>query len=88
MRDQTLLSLLDVLEALAAGYKDCAQRIYAAESVLIQEKRYRDYAQLRNQLREGKQGLGVESERWNESALHIEKVLAELRKKLLQSQGE
>lgn len=85
MRDETLLSLLDVLDGLAVGYRDCAERIYAAELVSTQEKLYGEYVQTRNKVRAGEMSLGLESERWNESAARIERVLGELRKKLSQS---
>jgi hypothetical protein len=87
MRDETLLCLLDVLDGLTAGYRECAQRIYAAEYVLTQEKMYGAYVQARKRVMSGEPGLGLETERWNESAAHIEKVLAELRKQLLRSQA-
>jgi hypothetical protein len=82
MRNQTILGLVDVLDELVAGYRDCAERIYAAEQVLTQHKMYGEYVRTRNSVKAGESGFGVESERWNESASHVEKVLAELRKKL------
>jgi len=92
MRDETLLNLLDVLDALALGYKECAQKIYAAEYALSEQndsefgpKLYSAYLQTKTKVFSGKPGLGLESERWNESAEGIETTLALLRRKLSQS---
>ena len=88
MQNQTLLSLLDVLEGLTAGYRDCAERIYAAEYVLTQEKLYGEYVQTRSRVKMGDPTLGLGSEGWIESSEGILKALATLRGKLSQSLDE
>jgi hypothetical protein len=95
MRNETLLSLLDVLDELALGYKECAQKIYAAENALLEQqdsevapKLCSSYFQIKRRVMSGEPGLGTESERWNESAEGIETALATLRRKLSQSLDE
>jgi len=84
MRDATVLALVDVLAGLAAGYKECAQKIYAAEYVLLDERGFdrKAYVQMRARVMAGEPGLGLESEKWNVLAERIETTLAELRKEL------
>src|SRR5712675_2372998 len=92
MRDDTLLNLLDVLDALALGYKECAQKICAAEYALSEQmdsavapKLYSAYLRTKRRVMSAESGLGLESERWNESVEGIETTLATLRRKLSQS---
>src|SRR5229473_3053083 len=95
MNDEILLGFLNVLEALLVGYRECAQKIYAAEYVLSDEKgsetaakMYGSYIQTRARVMGGQPGLGLETERWNESGERVQQSLAELRKKVFQSQSE
>jgi hypothetical protein len=94
MRDETVFALVEVLEVLTAGYKDCAQKICAAENALSDErgseivtKMNKAYIQMKKRVASGDAELGLETEKWNESASGIEKVLAGIRKELSQSRG-
>ena len=94
MRDEAVLALVGVLEVLTAGYKDCAQKIYAAETVLLDErgsetvaKINKAYIQMKKRVASGDSQLGLETERWNASALGIEKALADIRKELSRNRG-
>jgi hypothetical protein len=86
MRNETLLSLLDVIQDLTIGYRECAQKIYAAEFIMVDyPDAFGKYLRAKTAVMTGQAGMGLESERWNESAGRIEKEVSELRKKLLQN---
>jgi hypothetical protein len=89
MRDETLLSLLDVidgmrrvLDELTSGYQECAQKIYSAELALLEEqeqpvvtKLCANYFQTKRRVMSGALGTGVESEKWNESNARAQTAL-------------
>jgi hypothetical protein len=86
--------LIDVLENLSVGYKDCAQKICAAENALSDErgseivaKMNKAYVQMKKRVASSDPQLGLETERWNELASRIETTLAVLRKELSQNHG-
>lgn len=91
MRDEIAVALVDALDDLATGYKECAQRIYAAEYVLLDEpgiggltKINKAYLQMKARVIAGEPGLGLETERWNELAKRVELTLTRAGKELSQ----
>lgn len=79
--DGTLLALVDVLDALLAGYQDCTERIYAAEYVSMGQPLYGEYLRTLRKERQGELRTGVESEKLKQSIDGLRQQVLTLRKK-------
>lgn len=93
MTDENVLVLLDVLDGLAEGYRECAQNIYAMQRALSDEgsessmRVYAHYLRVKVKVAAGAKGLDLENEKWRQSVLRIETMLAGFRQELSENPG-
>jgi hypothetical protein len=91
MTDETLLILLDVLDGLADGYRECAQKMHLMERALAEEgsdsslKLYAHYLRVKTKV--DSVAKIQKTEPWHTSALRIETMLAGLREECARNRG-